>query len=221
MIDLCAAGEIDFGEHSLTGVSHVSFDARDELPLDDAVLWQHHTLPLAGEDAYPNVMKYDAQLQVTRPSKKELTFLEGLLQAIAETSEQEIDAGRWSKQIAKSDGPQVFTLAIPDLLTPPAPTEWIKRGFGPDQRVHERLFADIGRVLATHALNDDTTSQTLQQLFVGHSLDDHVTQPNTPAERAQELCFQAFEVHGRRRRQLARQGAPTRPGLRGCPRHPG
>ena len=104
------------------------------------------------------------------------------------------------------DGPFQMTLAIPDLLKPPSPQDWIKRGFSPDRRAHERMFADMDRYFREHPPADmDEMNTVLQGLFSGRKVDDLVTQPETPLERSQELCCQAFATHGRRRVQLARQ----------------
>jgi tetratricopeptide (TPR) repeat protein len=128
------------------------------------------------------------------------------LRALAETTEAEIDSGRWQKKVRTHDGPATFKLTIPDLLKPPSFQEWIKRGFEPDRRAHERMFADMGRYFREHPPADiDQMNETTARLFGGEKIDDLVTQPETPLERAQELCYEAFDTHGRRRVQLARK----------------
>jgi tetratricopeptide (TPR) repeat protein len=195
----------DYGAEVSTGLTQVTFDPLEELPVADAALWTEHELPAAGDRAYPLAMKHLGDGDIARPSKKELTFLEGVLLALATTSEEEIDSGRWHKEITTFDGTQVVTLAIPDLLEPPSPQEWLRRGFAPDRRAHERVFADMNRYLAEHPPTAAQGFEEINRLFAGRSLDDPVTQPHSPAEEAQDLCFRAFESYGRRRVQLARQ----------------
>ncbi len=203
------AGE--YGADITAGLAQVTFDPVEELPVADAVLWAEHQLPVAGDRAYPLVMKHVREGEFTRPSKRELAFLEGVLRALATTSEDEIDSGRWRKLTTTFDGPETMTLAIPDLLEPPSPQDWMKRGFAPDRRAHERVFADMNRYLEEHPPTTESELETINRLFAGRSLDDPLTQPRSPAENAQDLCFQAFDTHGRRRVQLARQALQLDP----------
>jgi tetratricopeptide (TPR) repeat protein len=208
---LRAGQDGDYGDDITTGLAQVTFDPLDELPVADAVLWTEHQLPAAGERAYPLAMKHLGTGECARPSKKELAFLEGVLRTLAATSETEIDSGRWRKEITTFDGTQVVTLAIPDLLEPPSPQEWLRRGFAPDRRAHERVFADMNRYMAEHPPTADQGFEEINRLFTGRSLDDPVTQPHSPAEQAQDLCFRAFESYGRPRVQLARQALEIDP----------
>ena len=181
------------------------FDEMADVPDADAELWRQHELPVAGQRAYPLAMKYLSKGNLGRPSPKELEFLEGALRALAATSEQEIDSGRWHKDVLVNSRVSSFTLTMPDLLEPPSPQEWLQRGFEPDRRAHERMFADMQRYLQDHPPTSDADLEALNRVFAGRSLDEPATQPKSPAEHAQELCFQAFDVRGRRRVQLARQ----------------
>ncbi|QDT73494.1 DUF6930 domain-containing protein [Lacipirellula limnantheis] len=208
---LRAGQENDYGDDVTTGLAQVTFDPLEELPVADAALWIEHQLPTAGDRAYPSAVKHLGDGDVARPSKKELTFLEGVLRALATTREEEIDSGRWQKQVTTCDGPQLVTLAIPDLLKPPSPQEWLKRGFAPDRRAHERVFADMQRYLEANPPAPDEGFEAINRLFAGRSIDNPLTQPRTPAEQAQDLCFQAFDAHGRRRVQLARQAIELDP----------
>ena len=202
---LRAGRDGEYGADIAAGLTQVTFDPLEALPVVDAVLWAEHQLPVAGDQAYPLVMKHLSAGEFARPTKKELTFLEGVLRALAMTSEAEIDSGRWHQEVTTFDGPEAITLVIPDLLKPPSPQEWIQRGFAPDRRAHERLFADMNRYLAEHPPTTDDGFEAISRLFVGRSLDDPLTQPRSAAEQAQDLCFQAFDTYGRRRVQLARQ----------------
>ena len=148
-------------------------------------------------------------------------FSKGCCERSRRLVREEIDSGRWCKDVVTYDGPVAFTFAIPDLLEPPSPQAWIQRGFAPDRRAHERVFADMQRYLEEHPPTGEDELTSINRLFAGRSLDDPLTQPRSPAEQAQDLCFQAFDTHGRRRVQLARQALATRSRLRRCPCHPG
>ncbi|MBI1902529.1 MAG: tetratricopeptide repeat protein, partial [Planctomycetia bacterium] len=185
---------------------HFSLGRITQVPLPDADLWEAHNLPLAGRKAYPCAMRQLRNGKIGRPRTAELTFLEGLLWALAETSEAEIDSGRWQKAVTTFEGEATYVLAIPDLLHPPSPAEWMRRGFLPERRSMERLYADMDRYFEEHPPADtNEMNEVLQRAFMGKRIDELVTQPRTPLEQAQEVCFQAFETYGRRRVQLARQ----------------
>jgi len=197
---------------SLPGnLTQVIFDELADLPDADGELWQQHELPIAGPRAYPLAIKHLSKGDIGRPSSKELEFLAGALRALATTSEEEIDSGRWTKDVLVHNHTSRFTLTMPDLLDPPTPQEWLQRGFEPDRRAHERVFADMQRYLRDHPPASDADLETLNEVFAGRSLDEPATQPKSPAERAQDLCFQAFAVRGRRRVQLARQALELDP----------
>lgn len=198
-------------ESRLGGLTQVLFDELADLPASDAELWQQHELPVAGTRAYPLAIKYLSKGDLGRPSPKELEFLAGALRALATTSEEEIDSGRWDKDVLVNNHTSRFTLTIPDLLDPPSPQQWLQRGFEPDRRAHERVFADMQRYMQEHPPTSDADLETLNRVFAGRSLDEPATQPKSPAECAQDLCFQAFDVRGRRRVRLARQALELDP----------
>lgn len=196
----------------LAGNWQLSFNAVRHVPPKDSDLWEDHGLALADAQAYPVVLRFDPHGEVSRPTARHLAFLEGLLWAFADTREDEIDSGRWEKEVVTFDGQVRAALAIPDLLKPPTYQEWLKRGFTPDCRIHERMFADMHRCFRAHpASSAEEMNAVLQSQFMGKKIDELVTQPETPLERAQELCFDAFDTFGRRRVQLARQALALSP----------
>ena len=108
----------------------------------------------------------------------ELAFLEGMLWAIAGAAEAEFDSGRWQKTVHTYDGPATFTLSLPDLLNPPSYEEWMARGFEPDRRANERVFADIDRYFAAHPVQDpDEMNAVLQTKFSGYRAGELVMPP--------------------------------------------
>lgn len=187
-------------------VWQVTFDSIDDLPREDAELWRQEGLPWASEKAYPFVIRIGRDGEMKRPTAKQLAFLEGVLRAWAATNEEEIDSGRWQKKVCTIDGEVEYTLSLPDLLKPPSHHEWMRRGFEPDRRAHERMFADMGRYFDQNPVADmDEMNEVMGRLFAGRRFDESVTEAETPMERAQELCYEAFDTHGRRRVQLARE----------------
>lgn len=79
---LQAGQEGDYADEIAAGLTQVIFESSEEVPAADAALWNEHRLPVAGNQAYPLVMKHLARREVTPPSKRELTFLEGVLRCL-------------------------------------------------------------------------------------------------------------------------------------------
>jgi hypothetical protein len=69
------------------------------LPFADADAWSDHALPIAGARAYPLAADLGRDGSVRRPDARELTSAEALLRALAETTEDELDTGRWEKRV--------------------------------------------------------------------------------------------------------------------------
>jgi tetratricopeptide (TPR) repeat protein len=194
------------GSLPASGVCHVTFEPITDIPLEDADLWEEHGLAVAGNDAYPLPTRLDSQGEIKRPCAAELAHLEAVLWAFSATSESEIDSGRWHKEVQTCDGPTAVTLALPDLLKPPSPRELMRRGFAPDRRAHERLFAEMERYFEEHPAGSvEEMNAVMQSRFTGKTIDEIGSTPVTPVEQAQDLCYQAFDAHGRRCVQLARQ----------------
>jgi hypothetical protein len=55
---LRAGRDGEYGTEIAAGLSQVIFDCLDDMPDSDAILWAEHGLPVAGDQAYPLVMKY-------------------------------------------------------------------------------------------------------------------------------------------------------------------
>jgi tetratricopeptide (TPR) repeat protein len=103
-----------FLEHS--GVWACHFDPLHQLPTPDADLFEDHDLPAADEEAYPWLVWMGGKGRVRRPSAAVLTFVEGLLSALADTSADDTEQGSWSKQVATFDGPATYRFqAVPTL----------------------------------------------------------------------------------------------------------
>jgi hypothetical protein len=94
----------------------VAFDPITWLPFGDADVWEDHALPVAAADAYPRPCFLGSQQAMHRPRAGQLTFLEAVLRAIAESTGNDFDAGRWAKQVETFDGPVNVRLSLPMRL---------------------------------------------------------------------------------------------------------
>ncbi len=199
------AGDSRRAAAKLRETCSVLFDAADGIPFDDHDLWTDHGLPLAGSRAYPFAARYyDGGKRISRPGRDELAFLAGLLRALAETSEDEMDTGRWAKKVQVSGRRTTVRLALPDVLAPSVPRLLIH----PDhsRRASERIHAEIGRFMESREFADlDEANRAIAEHFGSRPIDEVPSTASTPLERAQELCYEAYDSVGRRRMALAKQ----------------
>lgn len=183
----------------------------EDMPFGDMDLWEDRGLAVAGDQAYPVALRIGPKGKIVRPDPRVLAYLEGLLLALAETSEGEIDRGRWSREIRTHDGPKTFTLSIPALLEPLDAPPKAKRSGIPDRRIMERVLTEIGRFVERSEFKDpEEANKAIQQRFVGQ-LDEIPSTATTPLEKAQEVMYRAFEARGRRKTQLARKALEISP----------
>lgn len=186
-------------------VWQLSFNSAVEFPPKDADIWSRLQLPVAGDKAFPLFVRLAGAEPVVRAGEKEMRGITAVLWALAVTGEAEIDSGQWRKSVTLGGRAVDVELSIPDLVRPPTAQQWMLRGFAPDRRAHERLHADMERFFREHPADDlEQMNELLAQQFNGRSIDNPVTRPTTPLEQAQDLCYQAYDVFGRRRVQLAR-----------------
>lgn len=183
----------------------------DEMPFGDVDLWEEHALPVAGPSAYPVAMWFGADRGLRRPGPRILTQIEAILHALAQTSEEEIDRGRWSHEVPTADGPRTVTLCIPDLLLPlDAPPPARLRGI-PDPRVMERMMAEVERFAAARPFKSTADLEAAINQKFSRPFDEPPSTATTPLERAQDLAYRATEARGRRRMQLARRALELSP----------
>ena len=105
-------------EPSEEGLWKVSLVPPSNLPPEDVELWLEHGLPLARSDAYPLALRRIDE-SAERPDARHLRWFEVVLDALASTTEEEMDTGRWEKEVVTSDGPVRLALSLPDVLEPP------------------------------------------------------------------------------------------------------
>jgi len=181
----------------------LSFEPITELPFGDADLWEDHNLPIAAPNAYPLAVCYLPKKKQRRPGPDILAFLEGLMRTLAETTEEQIDSGRWSKTVTTSRGQMEFTLSLPDLLENSSAEAKIKRGLL-DRRGLERTHLDIQRMMAGRDFDSmDELNEFINSNVVGKEIPHQ--EDITPLEQAQDLMYQAFAARGRKQLQLTRK----------------
>ncbi len=181
-----------------------------ELPGDvvseDVDLWNELDLPLETGEAFPDANLFSGD-GPRRPTPKEIDFLTIVLKGLAETSEEELDSGRWTKWIHLSGKRKKCVFSIPNLIEPPDRGEWTRRGKMPDQRSNELYFRQMHEFIDSvgKGLDIDELNSAISDQFTGRSLDDYELPRNTPAERAEALYQEALGCFGRRRLLLARE----------------
>jgi tetratricopeptide (TPR) repeat protein len=183
----------------------LTFDSvADAIPAD-IDMWQEFDLPLETGDDFPS-FNFFSKEGARRPTPKELDFATIVLKSLAATQEQEIDAGRWMKEVELLGTTKKIRFSIPNLLDPPDREEWIRRGMMPEQRGNERYFKMVEGFIQQHGadMDLDELNAEINARFNG-PMDDFEHPMDTPAERAAALCQQAIDTFGRRRIQLAKQ----------------
>ena len=187
----------------------VYFSPAWETGFGDLAAWDRHTLPLASDRAYPTAVRLDVSRAPQRPDAGRLAYFEGLLRAIAATTEEEMDRGRWAHTVATADGAVKYVLALPDLLDPRrSPTV----SGAESRRSMERLSAEVSRAFGDQKFDSlEALNAALFARFAGVTLDDLPSTATTPLERAQDLIFEAFEARGRRQLLLIRRALDLSP----------
>ena len=104
----------------------------DMSPLDIA-MWEENNLPLETGEAFP-VFLYYSKTGPRLPEPEELKFVTQVLLALSDTSEAEMDRGKWTKTVKVGKSKQAITISLPDLLKPPSHQTWMKRGVAFDRR---------------------------------------------------------------------------------------
>ena len=175
------------------------------LPFGDADLWEEHDLPVAGDDAYPVAIQFEPGGKLHRPGAGVLCFLEGLLRALADTTENEMDQGRWTRQLETYEGPATYRLCIPELLEPLDAPPVGPQARLPDRRAMERVMLETERFVAGSKFDGiEQANEAIRRRFSG-PMDAIPSTATTPLEKAQDMAYRAFESRGRRRVQLVRK----------------
>lgn len=104
------------GELPQGGAWSLTFGDIDAIPFDDGEAWERNNFPVAGPDGYPTFLKFGKSSGHRYPKPDELIWAEGLLRAIAETTEDEIDQAKWEKSVQTHNGPTTYRFSMPLLL---------------------------------------------------------------------------------------------------------
>ena len=201
------------GEGGRESLWSVTFGTIADLPLADANLFADHGLDVAGTDAYPLAFCVQSKNRIRRPSPRILDFLTGLLRALAESGAAEIDLGRWKRTVEAPSGPRDYELVLPLLLEPPTREELARRRVPPDPRAFERLSLLIHRRFEEHPVRSAGELQEILAREIGdRPIDEIPFEPRNDRDRAQEVCFQAFDAWGRLQGQLVDRALSLDPG---------
>ncbi len=182
------------------------------LPRSEGALWVDHGLSVAGPDAYPLTLNVQSKNRVKRPSPRVLEFLTGLLAALAASSPEEFDQGRWTRVVETADGTErSYELTLPLLLEPPTHDELARQHIHPDPRAFERTHFLLNQKIQERP---DSTPDEVEEMIrneLSGPIDEIAYTPKNDRERAQETCFKAFDAWGRRQTQLVEQALELDP----------
>jgi len=199
------------GESSQENQWRLAFGTIGELPTEDADLWVDRGLEVAGPDAYPCAFCVQSANRVKRPSPRVLDFLTGILKALAASGLTDFDQGRWSRTVDLMAGPREVEFSLPLLLEPPSRADLERWGIRPERRASERRHFLLQKYREDHpSASVDELSELVRDI-AGKPLDEIPYEPKDDRERAQELCFEAFEGWGRRQAQLIEQALALDP----------
>jgi len=191
----------------------VLFDPIISIPVKDADIWMDHHLPVADENGYPYAILFSAGKKLRRPGSDLLAFFEGLLRVLAQDREDQLDAGRWTATVPTFQGEMTFTLALPDVLTyleDPAAVQKGKNDKLFDRRLMEKSMAELHKIIKEQEFDD---IDEINAFLENHMKSGKITlpEPQTPAEKAQDLVYRALQARGRIRVLLARKALEIYP----------
>lgn len=187
---------------------HFRFEPITGISLGDVDLWERYDLPVAGPNAYPFAVCYETKSPYHRPGPTELAFFEGFMRALAQSTEQEFDSGRWTKRVDTFDEPMEFVFTLPDVLAPEKPRDPTKPLASP--LVMDRISTHIDRMLEGQEFKTQEEYDAFMQANVyGKTIEEFV--PETPLEKAQDIVFRAYSTKGRRQIHMARQALAVDP----------
>jgi len=194
-----------FGRHWV-----LRFGSIDSISYGDVDLWERYDLPVAGPEAYPFAYCNENRAGKSnhRPGPAELAFFEGLMRALAQSTEQDFDAGRWSRRVDTFDEPMEFVFTLPNVLAAEKPRDPKLPLASP--LVMDRIAAHMERAMKD---KDFKTREEYEAFvnahFIGKRIEEFV--PETPLEEAQDIVFRAYSVKGRKQIHMARRALEVEP----------
>ena len=189
-----------------TNAHGITFGTIDELPFADVDAWLDQRLPTAAPHAYPLAASLHKDGTMDRPNARELTNAEALLRALAATTEDELDSGRWEKRVDTFDGEVTLRMTLPGILDAGKASNATRLRALP--RAAERSAAHIARFLEARGNQSlDDINAELERARQAGLLDQPEAggRPLSTLEQAQEKAFDAMEADGRLRIKMARE----------------
>jgi tetratricopeptide (TPR) repeat protein len=181
-----------------------------DLPFPDADLWEEHGLAVADPEAYPCFLCIEDEELFSRPDDEELAFIEGLLRALAETTEDDLDGGRWTKKVRTFDGMTDVTLALPGILDAPEIDIMDQSPTVHDRWSMERTLLAIDQIFEEKEFASEQDADAyLKSQMAGKAAPEFKIR--NPREKALSLFYQALEAEGRLQIKLAREALATDP----------
>jgi tetratricopeptide (TPR) repeat protein len=187
----------------------VTFGPVDDLPFSDVDAWEALNLAVAGPRAYPLAADLASDGTMRRMNPGELTAAEALLRALAQTTEDQLDAGSWRQEVETSANIVTMEVTLPHLLeTERGKPSGLRLGLMP--RLAERASVRMGRLFADQSFEslDDANAAIARAEADGlfdTDAESAARQPLTALEQAQELAYDAMEATGRLKIKLARR----------------
>ncbi len=189
---------------------NVFFGPIHELPLDDAEWMVAEGIEVSGSLAWPWALETRGKSYPRRPSARLLGLADAVLRALAAATPDALDRGRFTERVRQAGRDVDVTLALPELLgeAPPRVPDLPPRF---SREANERVMAEIGRFASSQAFESiDDLNRAIRDRFVG-AIDELPSSASTPLERAQELCWKAWDARGRKTRLLAREALSISP----------
>ncbi|HVT89815.1 MAG TPA: tetratricopeptide repeat protein [Tepidisphaeraceae bacterium] len=186
------------------------FSDIDRIAFDDGEAWERHGLAVAGPDAYPEFCCFYRSKKPQNPTPEQLTWAEGLLRALTNTTEEELDQGRWEKKVKTINGEVTYKFSMPLLLDQMAGKHVADSAgiVNSGMMAMEPIFRAVEQEAAKRG---PMTQEELDRLMREIRSEGRTFQPTNDVERAQALCYQFFEARGRRKIQLVRQALAIDP----------
>jgi len=128
----------------------VTFHEPWEVPIIEHDAWQDHDLATDDEGRIPAAILYGPKRRISRPGPAMLAFFEGMFRVLAGTTEEQLDAGRWSGEVDTACGRLRISLSLVDVLEGREPSD--RAGDAPAPAPPE-LAAVRARELAQDAMH--------------------------------------------------------------------
>ena len=129
------------GEIPRGGLWNILYGTIDEIPFEDGEAWEQRDLPVANEHAYALFLRRTRSGKFEYADPDQVVWAEGLMRALAATKEDEIDRGRWEKQVETLDGPVTYKFSLPVLLEEMAKEVALDPALAPDRQAEALMAA--------------------------------------------------------------------------------